>query len=94
MKAGIIFTGSEPLLVLTSCDSFTNPKFVEKMRSKGVKKFVGYEVPLDLCQKHYGKHYPLLNDLRQTDDLQVLDYNGHPIFLTFFKELGAQFSYE
>jgi hypothetical protein len=96
MKAGIIFTGSGPLLVLTSYDSFTNPQFVEKMKAKGVKKFMGYEVSLDLCKARYGEHYPVvLNDLRQSDDLRVLDYDGHHIFLTFsFKELGAQFSYE
>jgi hypothetical protein len=96
MKAGIIFTGSGPLLVLTSYDSFTDPKFVEKMKAKGVKKFMGHEVSLDLCQKRYGEHYPVvLNDLRQADDLRVLDYDGHHIFLTFsFKELGAPFSYE
>ena len=96
MKAGIIFTGSGPLLVLTSYDSFANPSFVEKMKAKGVKKFMGHEVPLDLCKQRYGEHYPVvLNDLRQTDDLRVLDYNGHHIFLTFsFGELGQQFSYE
>ncbi|MBZ5529711.1 MAG: hypothetical protein LAN71_17680 [Acidobacteriia bacterium] len=96
MKAGIIFTGSGPLLVLTSYDSFTNPQFVEKMQAKGVKKFMGYEVPLDLCQKRYGEHYPVvLNDLRQTDDLRVLDYDGHHVFLSFsFQEFGAPFSYE
>ena len=96
MKAGIIFTGSGPILVLTSYDSFTDPKFVEKLKAKGIKKFMGHEVPLDLCQKRYGEHYPVvLNDLRQTDDLRVLDYNGHHIFLTFsFGELGQQFSYE
>jgi hypothetical protein len=96
MKAGIIFTGSGPLLVLTSYDSFTDPKFVEKLKAKGVKKFMGYEVSLDLCQKRYGEHYPVvLNDLRQADDLRVLDYDGHHIFLTFsFKELGVPFSYE
>ncbi|MDO9531257.1 MAG: hypothetical protein Q7O12_03895 [Deltaproteobacteria bacterium] len=96
MKAGIIFTGSGPLLVLTSYDSFTNPKFVKKMQGKGIKKFIGYEVPLDLCQKRYGEHYPVvLNDLRQSDDLRVLDYDGHHIFLTFsFKEFGSQIIYE
>jgi hypothetical protein len=96
MKAGIIFTGSGPILVLTSYDSFTNPKFVEKMQAKGVKKFMGYEVPLELCQKRYGEHYPVvLNDLRQTDDLRVLDYDGHHIFLTFaFAEYGQQFTSE
>jgi hypothetical protein len=96
MKAGIIFTGSGPLLVLTSYESFTDPNFVEKMKAKGVKKFMGYEVSLDLCQQRYGSHYPvILNDLRQVDDLRVLDYDGHHIFLTFsFKELGSQFMYE
>jgi hypothetical protein len=96
MKAGIIITGSGPILVLTSYDSFTNPKFVEKMQAKGIKKYLGYEVPLDLCQKRYGEHYPVvLNDLRQTDDLRVLDFDGHHIMLTFsFKELGPSFSVE
>ena len=75
MKAGIIITGSGPILVLTSYDSFTAPKFVEKLKAKGVKKFIGYEVPLELCQKRYGEHYPVvLNGVRQTDDLRVLDY--------------------
>jgi len=96
MKAGIIFTGSGPILVLTSYDSFTDPKFVEKMRAKGIKKFMGYEVPPELCQKRYGEHYPVvLGDLRQTDDLRVLDYDGHHIFLTFsFQEYGQQFTCE
>ena len=93
MKAGIIFSGSGPILVLTSYESFIDPKFVEKMAAKGIKKFMGYEVPLELCQKRYGEHYPVvLGDLRQTDDLRVLDYDGHHIFLTFsFKEYGQQF---
>ncbi len=96
MKAGIILTGSGPILVLTSYESFTDPKFVEKMRAKGIQKFMGYEVPLELCQKRYGEHYPVvLGDLRQSDDLRVLDYDGHHIFLTFsFKELGQPFTYE
>jgi hypothetical protein len=96
MKAGIIFTGSGPILVLTSYDSFTAPKFVEKLKAKGIKKFMGHEVPLELCQKRYGEHYPVvLNDLRQSDDLRVLDYDGHHVMLTFsFQELGEAFTYE
>ncbi|MGD0828767.1 MAG: hypothetical protein ABSA09_11900 [Desulfobaccales bacterium] len=96
MKAGIIFTGSGPILVLTSYASFTDAKFAEKMKAKGIQKYMGYEVPLELCQKRYGEHYPVvLGDLRQTDDLRVLDYDGHHILLTFsFKELGNQFIYE
>jgi hypothetical protein len=96
MKAGIIFTGSGPIVVLTSYDSFTNLNFVEKLKAKGIKKFFGYEIPLELCQKRYGEHYPVvLGDLRQTDDLRMLDYDGHHIFLTFsFDEYGQYFKYE
>lgn len=96
MKAGVIFTGSGPILVLTSYDSFTDSMFVEKMRAKGIKKFIGYEVSIELCQKRYGEHYPVvLQDLRQTDDLRVLDFDGHHIMLTFsFSEYGPQFTYE
>lgn len=96
MKAGIIFAGSGPILVLTSYESFTDPKFVEKLKAKGVKKYLGFEVPLELCQKRYGEHYPVvMNDLRQSDDLRVLDFDGHHILLTFsFSEYGEAFKYE
>jgi hypothetical protein len=67
-----------------------------ELKANGIKKFIGYEVPLELCQKRYGEHYPVvLNDLRQTDDLRVLDYDGHHVMLTFsFTELGQPFTYE
>jgi hypothetical protein len=36
-----------------------------------------------------------MSDLRQTDDLRVLDYDGHHIFNTIsFKELGEPVFYE
>jgi hypothetical protein len=96
MKAGIIFTGSGPLVILTSYDSFTDPGLVEKLQAKGVKKYLGFELPLDLCQQRYGQHYPVvLQDLRQADDMRVLDFDGHHIFLTFsFSEFGQEFRYE
>jgi hypothetical protein len=96
MKAGIVFTGSGPLVILTSYESFTDPGLVEKFKAKGIKKYMGYELPLELCEKRYGTHYPVIvQDLRQTDDLRVLDYDGHHIFLTFsFTEFGPEFRFE
>ncbi len=35
MKAGIFFTGSGPIVVLTSYASLTAPSFVEKLAAKG-----------------------------------------------------------
>lgn len=36
MKAGIFFTGTGPIAVVTSYDSFTNPDFVKKFYQKGI----------------------------------------------------------
>ena len=96
MKAGIIFTGSGPILILTSYESFTDPKFVEKLKSKGIMKFVAYEVPIEIAKEKYGTHFPIiLGDLQQTDDLRVLDYNGHHVFNNFsFAEMGEPIQYE
>ncbi len=96
MKAGIIFTGSGPILILTSYDSFTDKDIVEKLKAKGIKKFVVRELPVDLVKRKYGQHYNVvLGDLKQTDDLRVLDYNGHNVFYNFsFKEMGPPTYYE
>jgi len=56
MKAGIIFTGSGPILILTTYESFADPKFVEKLTTKGVKKFIAHEVPVDKTKERYGMH--------------------------------------
>ncbi len=90
MKAGIYFSGTGPILILTSYDSLTNPLLVEKLSIKGIKKFIAYEVSEDIVKEKYGLQYNvILGDLHQTDDLRVLDYNGHHVFHNFsFKELG------
>ncbi|MDY7034199.1 MAG: hypothetical protein SVY10_20125 [Thermodesulfobacteriota bacterium] len=89
MKAGIFFTGTGPILILTSYDSLNDPKLVEKLIAKGIKKFIAYEVDEDIVKKRYGNHYNVvMGDLHQTDDLRVLDFNGHSVFRNFsFKEI-------
>lgn len=96
MKAGIIFTGSGPILILTSYDSFKTKEFIEKLQAKGIKKFMVRELPVELVKKRYGQHFNVvLKDLKQNDDLRVLDYNGHNIFYTFsFNEMGEPIYYE
>lgn len=96
MKAGIFFTGSGPILILTSYNSLTDPQLVKKLGSKGIKKFIAYEITVALAQQKYGSHYQAtMSDLKQQDDLRVLDYDGHHIFLEFsLKELGQPVFYE
>jgi Na+-transporting NADH:ubiquinone oxidoreductase subunit NqrF len=96
MKAGIFYTGSGPILLLTSYNSLTDPKLIKKLGTKGIKKFIAYEVSEDLAREKYGNHYHvILEDLHQEDDLRVLDYDGHHIFNIFsFKDLREPIYYE
>ncbi|MEW6140101.1 MAG: hypothetical protein AB1733_17900 [Thermodesulfobacteriota bacterium] len=89
MKAGIFFTGSGPILILTSHESFTDEKLISKLEAKGIKKFIAYEVPAEDLKRKYGQHYKVvLGDLHQEDDLRVMDYDGHHVFNNFsLKEL-------
>ncbi|MBU0988248.1 MAG: hypothetical protein KKH68_13455 [Proteobacteria bacterium] len=96
MKAGIFFTGSGPIVVITSFDSFTEPRFVEKFAAKGLKKFIAYEVSVERVKEKYGQHFNvIMGDLRQTDDLRVLDYDGQRVFNNFLiKDLAEPIIYE
>jgi hypothetical protein len=96
MKAGIIFTGSGPILVLTSYESFESPGFIEKLTGKGISKFIVRELPLDLVKERYGQMYDsVMKDVKQADDLRCLDYDGHKVFNKFsFSEMGERFQYE
>lgn len=89
MKVGIFFTGTGPIMLLTSYDSLADPKLIEKLSQKGIKKFIAYELSEELVRQKYGKQFTLiLGDLKQTDDLRVLDYDGHHVFYNFpLKEL-------
>lgn len=96
MKAGIIFTGTGPILILTTYEDFSEAKFTQKMAQKGIDKFMAFEVPLDLCKKKYGQHYDvIMKDVKQEDDLRVLDYNGFNVFHNFpFSSWGKEHRYE
>ena len=96
MKAGIVFAGTGPILILTTYDSFNDPKLVEKLNAKGIVKFIACELPMDLVKAKYGNHFSVvIGDLSQTDDLRVLDYNGYNVFHNFsFSEMGSPVYHE
>jgi hypothetical protein len=96
MKAGIFFTGSGPILILTSYETLTNAGLLEKLSTKGLKKFIAFEIPMELAKSTYGHHFNvIMGDLHQKDDLRVLDYDGHHIMGLFqLKELGAPVFHE
>ena len=96
MKAGILFTGTGPILILTTYAALDDPKLVEKLTQKGIKKYIAYEVPEELVKQRYGQQFNvILGDLKQSDDLRVLDYDGHHVFYNFsLDEIGKPVFYE
>jgi hypothetical protein len=89
LKCAMLFTGSGPLVILTSHESLTSPALLEKLAAKGIDKFIAYEIPPETAQARYGGHFDVvIRDLHESDDLRVLDYNGERAFRLFrFDEL-------
>jgi hypothetical protein len=84
MKVGIYFTGTGPILILTTYDSLVDPEIIKKLSAKGIKKFIAYEVPEKRVKELYSTYYTMiLGDLRPEDDFRVLDYDGHNVFYNF-----------
>lgn len=90
MKSFLLMTGSGPLVILTSHDAIENSVLLDKLLAKGIDKFIAFEVPYDMARQRYGGHFKVVaNDLHETDDLRILDYNGDRAFRLFrFDELG------
>ncbi len=96
MKAGIFFTGTGPILLLTTYGELNESTLVAKLEQKGIKKFIAYEVPESQVKEKYGQQFKIImGDLKQTDDLRVLDYDGHHVFYNFaLSDLGPPVFHE
>ena len=81
---------------MTSYESLTDAGLVGKLATKGVKKFIAFEIPTELAKTTYGHHFNvIMGDLHQKDDLRVLDYDGHHIMGLFqLKQLGSPVFHE
>jgi len=96
MKAALIFTGSSPILIITSYPSLEDERFLEKLKHKGIEKFIAFEVKLESAKEKYGSRFDVIrDDLNETEDMRVLDYNGQLAFERFsFEELGEMIKHE
>lgn len=96
MKAGIYYTVTGPIAILTSHPSLTAPELIEKLHGKGIDTFLAWEVPVESAQERYGGHYTkVMGDLHESDDLRVLDDDGLRVFRLFRPSaLGAPLIHE
>lgn len=83
LRSYLIFTGSSPILVVSTYPKLTDERLLQKLRYKGIHRFIAYEVELDAVAGIYGDAYSAVaTELGGEDhpqDLRVLDFNGHQI---------------
>lgn len=96
MKTLMLLTGSGPVVILTSHASVEDRGLLERLQGKGIGKFLAFEIPVELAQERYGGHFQSVQqNLHETDDLRILDYNGHRAFQLFrFDEIGKPVFHE
>ena len=96
MKTFMLFTSGGPLVILTSYASVIDPGLVEKLKIKGIDKFIAFEIAIELARERYGGHFPVVeNDVRETNDLRILDFDGQRAFSLFrFAELSKPIFHE
>ncbi len=89
-RAHLIFTGTGPILVLSTFEELLDERLVSKLRYKGIYKFIAYEVDLEAVKDRYSDSYEaVVGDLETVRDIRVLDFNGHQIMANFsLDELG------
>ncbi|MFL6193287.1 MAG: hypothetical protein ACJ75H_03895 [Thermoanaerobaculia bacterium] len=84
MRAYLVFMGSGPILLLSTYPKLTDQRLVDKLRYKGIDKFIAYEVALAAVRDRYGDSFENVSrDLDGVEDMRVLDFNGHQIMANF-----------
>lgn len=84
MRSYLIFTGTGPILVLSTYPKLTDDRLLEKLRYKGIDKFIAYQVDLDEVAAVYPQSFGQAKvDLEGLEDIRVLDFNGHQIMANF-----------
>ena len=95
MRAYLLFMGSGPILLLSTYPKLTDQRLIEKLRYKGIGKFIAYEVALDAVRDRYADAFEnVARDLAGGEDMRVLDFNGHHIMANFsLDKLGDPIKY-
>ena len=91
----LIFTGTGPILVLSTYPALTDERLLRKLRYKGINKFIAYQVDSEAVRNRYQQSFQsIVEDLESVEDIRVLDFNGHQIMANFsLEELGAPIKY-
>jgi hypothetical protein len=95
MKAFVIFSSREPILVVTR-HAIRDEVNLNQLSRIGIQKFIAREVPIPQLRRLYGRQFDVIEEaIRKGNDLRVLDFSGHRIFQNLpFSELGPAYRRE
>ncbi len=95
MKAYVVFSSREPLLVVTRQAIYCS-EVLSRLRRVGYSKFIAREVPIEHVHQQYGRRFEIVESaLHEGDDLRVLDYSGERVFRSLpFSDYGPPFRHE
>ena len=96
MYAYLIFSSTAPMVILTTHEGIEDPSLLERLRRKGISKFIAFPIPTQIARNSYGVHYDIVcGHLYETDDLRVLDFDGRRALELFpFDMLGRPVFHE
>jgi hypothetical protein len=91
MTAFLVFTESEPLIVMTSRAAAADGRFETGLTRRGHGKFIAHELPLDQLRSRYGVPFEVIEaEVAGGKDLRILDSDGRHVFDSIsFADLGA-----
>ena len=95
MKAYVVFSSTEPVLVV-SRQSISSRPVLDELRRIGCLKFIAREVPIEQVRCLYGRLYDVIEEaIDRGCPLRVLDYNGRRIFRWLpFSDFGPAYKKE
>ncbi len=57
MKVTLLLTANWAIVILTSYASAEDSALLGKLKVKGIRKFIAFDIPLELARQRYANHF-------------------------------------
>jgi len=93
MTAFVVFSESEPLIVVMAQRAVAEGSLPDHLANAGIDRFIAYEIDPDALRHTYGTPFDVVeSDIRRGRDFRVLDANGAHVFERVnFADFGDRF---
>ncbi len=96
MRAFLVFSESEPIVVMASRRAVREGQLVDRLTRMGHDRFIAHEVPVETLRESYGLPFEVIeSDIRHGKSIRVLDSDGRRIFASLpLSELGSEYRHD